>query len=61
MTLDLEPRDSFTVLIATEGEVTLHGPEGDVTLAKGFTALVPASVNTLELTGTGRLMSVYVP
>ena len=41
--------------------MTLHGPEGDVTLAKGFTALVPASVNTLELTGTGRLMSVYVP
>lgn len=61
MTLDLEPRDSFTVLIATEGEVTLHGPAGDVTLAKGFTALVPASVKTLALTGTGRLMSVYVP
>lgn len=61
-TLDLAKRDSFTILIAVSGDVTLHGADGnDVEVKQGTTVLVPASLPSLTITGKGRLVSVYVP
>lgn len=62
MTLDLAARDSFSVFICVSGEVTLNGADGDsVVLRRGYTALVPASLKSLTISGKGELISVYVP
>lgn len=57
---DLSNRDSFTILVATEGELELRSESGNVGLRQGETALVPASVARLEICGKGAVVSTYI-
>lgn len=60
-TLDLSGRDSFTIAIATEGHLTLTPAGGEtVELPQGCTALIPASVQEVEIDGNGSLVTVHV-
>lgn len=62
MTLDLGVRDSFSVFICVSGELTLTGADGDcVTIRRGHTALVPAALKSVNISGKGELISVYIP
>ncbi len=49
-------RDSFTALMCLEGEVTLNYPGGTLTLRQGHTALLPAVMRSIELTGKALLL-----
>ncbi len=57
---DLSNRDSFTILVVTEGELELRSEGGSVGLRQGETALVPASVARLEICGKGAVVSTYI-
>lgn len=62
MTIDLTGRDSFSVFISVSGELTFTGEDGNsVTIGRGRTILVPASLKTLKISGKGEAISVYVP
>lgn len=58
MTFDLAARDSFTVMIALEGNMTVDADGNTTTLCQGETILVPATVSTLTITGKGSVISV---
>ncbi|MDE5661240.1 MAG: class I mannose-6-phosphate isomerase [Muribaculaceae bacterium] len=60
--IDLAPRDSFTVLTAVAGRMTVTGADGQtVDLPQGRTVLVPASLPSLTIEGRGEVVSVFVP
>lgn len=48
--------DSFHVLIAIDGDITLVYPEGSMKLAAGTTALLPAALKTITLKGKGTVL-----
>ena len=53
-TLPLAARKSFTILIATRGNLEVVAPDGAVTpLPQGQTLLVPASMPTVTVRGNG--------
>jgi mannose-6-phosphate isomerase len=54
---DRSSKDSFLVLIAIDGAMTLQGDASTVTLEAGETVLIPAAVKSLKITGNGRLIS----
>ncbi|MBD5224915.1 MAG: mannose-6-phosphate isomerase [Bacteroidales bacterium] len=59
--LPLAKRGSFTVLIATKGNLTVVDSEGrQTTLPQGQTVLVPAEVPAVTLKGTGEVVTVYI-
>lgn len=59
--LPLAERDSFTILIATAGSLTVEAPDGAVTpLPQGQTLLVPASMPEVKLSGKGEAVTVYI-
>lgn len=59
--LPLAKRGSFTVLIATKGNLTVVDGEGrETTLPQGQTVLVPAEVPAVTLKGTGEVVTVYI-
>lgn len=58
---DFYSNDSFTVLVATDGDFILDKGGQNVSLDKGETALVPCSLPQLKITGSGNLISIYVP
>ncbi len=59
--LPLAKRGSFTVLIATKGDLTVVDGEGrETTLPQGQTVLVPAEVPAVTLKGTGEVVTVYI-
>ncbi len=58
--LDLAGRDSFTILIAVEGALTVEGPEGAVSLGCGETVLIPASLSEVTLRGKGAVVSTFI-
>lgn len=61
MELPLAARDSFTILVTVDGEAEITAPDGTVTpLPKGHTALVPASMPAVTLTGHGRVITAYI-
>lgn len=61
-TIDLEGRDSFSILISVKGSLRLTGADGQtVELPQGHTALVPASLPRVTAEGCGELVSVFVP
>lgn len=60
MTADLSERDSFTILVATEGELELVAQGQAVGLRQGETALVPACVDAVEIRGKGVVVSTYI-
>lgn len=60
--LDLSKRDSFSILIAVKGNLTLTGAAGKkAALPQGTTVLVPASLQAVDINGEGEVISVYIP
>lgn len=61
MSLDLGTRDSFTVLFCTRGQVDITDPYGrSQSLRQGFSALVPAAIDRIELRGDADLVTAYI-
>lgn len=59
--LPLAKRNSFTLLIATKGNLQVTDAEGRTTaLPQGQTLLVPATTPAVEITGTGEVVTVYI-
>lgn len=59
--LDLAPRKSFTILIATKGNLVAVSPDGEEhALPQGQTLLVPASMPQVALRGKGEVVTVYI-
>jgi mannose-6-phosphate isomerase len=58
--LTLPTNDSFLILIAIDGEMTITCPPNltsDITLRKGETILIPAAISAVTILGIGRLIS----
>lgn len=59
--LNLKPRESFSILIATKGTMKAVSPEGDeFPMNQGQTLLIPASMPFVDLTGDGEVVTVYI-
>jgi len=59
--LHLAERHSFTILIATKGNLTVVAPDGyEYPLPQGRTLLVPADMPDVVLTGRGEAVTVYI-
>ena len=50
---------SFTVLMVTDGEVTVSTGRTSIRLTKGHTALIPATTQAYTITGTATLLKVH--
>jgi len=61
MTVELAARDSFTILVATAGELTVKSACCEISLRQGETALVPASTKSVIVQGNGTFVSTYIP
>lgn len=61
MTVSLAARDSFTILVATAGELTVKSADGEISLRQGETALVPASTKEISIEGKGTFVSTFIP
>lgn len=60
--LQLPPRHSFVVLMCLAGETVLTAENMEpVALRQGETALVPAMVTHVEMTGHAQLLTAMVP
>ena len=60
-TLDYSRLDSFVILIGIEGEAQLTDNEGNTfSLQAGETVLIPATTQTLQVTGTLKFLETYV-
>lgn len=55
-----EDKDSFVIYMGTEGSLELTCKDGQETLAKGETILVPACLDSVTLKGEGRVLEVYM-
>lgn len=53
--------DSFVIYICLDGEMTLSTDDGKETIAKGETILIPASVDSVVITGNGKILETYIP
>lgn len=59
--LDLAPRKSFTIIVNVDGDATLTDPEGRVTsLPTGHTALIPASMPEVTVSGHCRVVTAWI-
>jgi mannose-6-phosphate isomerase len=56
----LDGRDSFTIYICTEGEVTLATPGGGTKLSAGGVVLIPADADEIQMEGNGKLLETYI-
>ena len=61
MTIDLAARNSFTILVATAGELTVKNADGEISLRRGETALVAASTPSITIEGKGTFVSTFIP
>ena len=60
--LELPSGDSFVAMVCIKGETTLQGAGlSPVTLRRGETALIPAIVDRVEMTGAATLLLTSVP
>ncbi len=60
-TLSLASRDSFSVIACIDGDAVVTDPEGRITpLPKGHTALIPAEMSEVTITGTARIITSYI-
>lgn len=60
-TLYLAPLDSFTIIIAIGGDMTVDTPDGQSTaLPQGQTILVPACIPSIGITGSGQILTVHL-
>lgn len=61
LNLDLHALDSFTILMAIAGSLTVKTPDGHTTtLDQGHTVLVPAVIPSVEITGHGQVLTVNI-
>ena len=59
--LDLEDRDSFTIIVAIDGYAPLIDSDGTVTmLPEGSTALIPASMPGVTIRGNCKVITAYI-
>ena len=58
VTLELSSRDSFTILMAVEGAVSIEHESYPVKLAAGSTCLIPAGLANIRLEGKGELLEI---
>lgn len=59
--LDLEDRDSFTIIVAIDGYAPLIDSDGAVTmLPEGSTALIPASMPGVTIRGNCKVITAYI-
>ena len=59
--LDLESRDSFTVLVVVDGNALLIDPEGNETaLSNGSTTLIPAAMSGVIIRGNCNVITSYI-
>lgn len=52
--------DSFVVIMATNGSIDINSDGSLRTLTAGHTALIPASVKNIEISGSGKALYVYL-
>lgn len=60
MLLDYSEVDSFVVLIALSGECTLSTGDAETQLRAGETVLLPATTQTLSVSGTVKFLETFV-
>ena len=60
MLLDYSELDSFVVLIALSGECTLSTGDSETQLRAGETVLLPATTQTLSVSGTVKFLETFV-
>ena len=60
MLLDYSELDSFVVLIAWSGECTLSTGDAETQLRAGETVLLPATTQTLSVSGTVKFLETFV-
>ena len=60
MLLDYSELDSFVVLIALSGECTLSTGDAEMQLRAGETVLLPATTQTLNVSGTVKFLETFV-
>lgn len=61
MTLDYSELDSFVILIGLKGEGIITDNEGnEVSIKAGDTLLIPATTDTLSVSGTIRFLETYI-
>ena len=60
MLLDYSELDSFVVLIALSGECTLSTGDAETQLRAGETVLLPATTQTLSVSGTVKFLETFV-
>lgn len=59
--LELTDRDSFSIIACIDGSVTLTDPEGNTTeLPAGRTALIPADMPSVKISGKARIVTSYI-
>lgn len=59
--LDMEQRDSFSIVIATKGNLTLTAPDGSTySLPQGHTLMIPAVMPKVAVEGNGDLVTVFI-
>lgn len=53
-------QDTFTVYMCTEGNCTIYFENGSQNVEKGNTILIPAYLNSYQITGNATLLEIYV-
>ena len=51
---------TFHVVIVLKGEIEISTSEGNITLAEGYSALIPAAVDNMRFSGTGNFLLAKV-
>ena len=57
---DYAELDSFVIYVCIEGELTITVGDGDTTLIKGESILIPAQYNSVEFIGNATLLESYI-
>ena len=57
---DYAPLDSFVIYMCLGGNVEVLSAEGNETLTKGETMLIPAETNSVTLKGEATLLEIYI-
>jgi mannose-6-phosphate isomerase len=57
----LDRGETFQILLAKSGNLTIETADNTLTLSRGQTALIPADTKDFTLTGTASTLMYYVP
>ena len=59
-TFDLSALDSFVVYIALKGSMQIEADGNSETLNEGEVVLIPAETDDVTITGSGKMMEIYI-